>query len=418
MQTERGNSEKTLTALHGGEREWRERVEPRGGSSEGRAAPSAPPTAPGGRPRSTCCKGPRGPGAAALSAQPAAEAPPAPDEDAALPSVLLFRALPAEQRAEGGAWGQQTPTRGCGGARRRCPPERTAGRGRTAACRDRRVTARQAAGPAPARPPSAPRGRHPPGPSPASRPLLYERWWWEGELGRLTKAAPRSEPPSPRPPSLNSCSERLRGAGLSPPPANGVSRLMRLEFEILVAIDRFASTLNSSANNDARSTRPYEARPMKGDRGRDRGGGRARPAVTGAGPGRVPLSAAGRSRAAPLRRHRFMRPGREAAPAAPSRAGGAPGRAAGGRSREASQLRSQLPQRGASHALCPRCAGGRKFARQDKQLLPAQNTEESIMEITAGFLRSERAAPVAVRMRRSRCSALSVSIKTAAHSLL
>lgn len=69
---------------------------------------------------------------------------------------------------------------------------------------------------------------------------------------------------------------------------------MRLEFEILVTIDRFSSTLNSLTNNDARSSRPYEARPMKGGRRRDRGGGRARPAVTGAGPGPVPLSAAAR----------------------------------------------------------------------------------------------------------------------------
>lgn len=77
---------------------------------------------------------------------------------------------------------------------------------------------------------------------------------------------------------------------------------MRLEFEILVTIDRFASTLNSSANNDARDTRPYVVWPMRVSRGRDRGGGKARPAVTGAGPSRVPLSAARRSRAVPLRR--------------------------------------------------------------------------------------------------------------------
>lgn len=124
----------------------------------------------------------------------------------------------------------------------------------------------------------------------------------EGELGRFTKTVPR---PAPLPPSLNACSEPLQSpqAGLRARQANCVPGLFCHEFEISVTIGEFPGMLTRSANRDAKGIRPHSTRPVRGRRGRDRGGGRARPAATrGAAPGggRAPLSGARGSRRRPV----------------------------------------------------------------------------------------------------------------------
>lgn len=186
-EAERGNSEKTVTVLHCGAQDRQERVKPSRGSA-GRTrwpiltAPQTPRRRPGAqhvlqkghtapeRQRSARSRGP-----SATRRRRGAPLPPVPsaahsesDRGTANADARLRRRLTAMPARTDGAQG----------------------RGRPEACRDRRVTARQAAGPAPTRPPPSPRGRHPPGPSPASRPLLPD-----GVVGGRTRPPHESCPP-------------------------------------------------------------------------------------------------------------------------------------------------------------------------------------------------------------------------------
>lgn len=183
-------------------------------SSAGRAAPSSPPHSPPGRPdaQHVLQRAVR-PGSG--SAQRSRPQPRPLRERGAPVSPALLSAARSEASGRGGGGKQQTPTRGCGapdgGAR---PNGRRAGAAPRPAGTERLQPSRRLGPLSHGLPLPHEAGTHLGHPR---RPgFSSARGWWEGELGRLTKAAPCSEPPSPRPPSLNSCSERLREGGTLP----------------------------------------------------------------------------------------------------------------------------------------------------------------------------------------------------------